>query len=88
LPTMNISLPENLKDFVESRVQSGDYSSVSEFMRELVRREQKEQLRDQLEQKLLDGLNSGESIESTPAMWRDLHQEVRAIARRIKQRGR
>jgi hypothetical protein len=40
MPTMNISLPENLKEFVESQVQSGDYSSVSEFMRRLVRREQ------------------------------------------------
>ena len=50
MPTMNISLPENLKEFVESRVQSGDYSSISEFMRELVRREQKERLREQLEQ--------------------------------------
>jgi len=42
MPTMNISLPENLKEFVESQVQSGNYSTVSEFMRELVRREQKD----------------------------------------------
>ena len=49
MPTMNISLPENLKDFVESQVQSGDYSSVSEFMRDLVRREQKNRQREALE---------------------------------------
>ena len=42
MPTMNISLPENLKEFIESQVQSGNYSSVSEFMRESVRREQKD----------------------------------------------
>ena len=84
MPTMNISLPENLKEFVESQVKSGDYSSISEFMRELVRREQKERLREQLEQRLLEGQNSGEGIESTPEMWRNLHQEARELARKLK----
>jgi antitoxin ParD1/3/4 len=88
MPTMNISLPENLKEFVESQVQSGDYSSVSEFMRELVRREQKERLREQVEQRLLEGLNSGEGTESTPEMWRNLHQEVRELARKLKRQDR
>jgi len=88
MPTMNISLPENLKEFVESQVQSGDYSSVSEFMRELVRREQKERLREQVEQRLLEGLNSGEGVESTPEMWRNLHQEVRELARKLKRQDR
>jgi antitoxin ParD1/3/4 len=81
---MNISLPENLKEFVESQVQSGD----SEFMRELVRREQKERSREQLEQRLLEGLHSGDGIESTPEMWRDLHQEVRELARKMKRQNR
>ena len=88
MPTMNISLHENLKEFVESQVQSGDYSSASEFMRELVRREQKERLREQLELRLLEGLNSGDGIESSPEMWRDLHQEVRELARKLKRQNR
>ncbi|MGO8709693.1 MAG: type II toxin-antitoxin system ParD family antitoxin [Terracidiphilus sp.] len=77
MPTMNISLPENLKDFVESQVQSGDYSSVSEFMRDLVRREQKNRQREALELQLLQGLNSGESIDSTPEMWDSLRERLR-----------
>ena len=88
MPTMNISLPENLKEFVESQVQSGNYSTVSEFMRELVRREQKDRLREQLEQRLLEGLNSGEGVESTPEMWRDLHQKVRELARKMRRQNR
>jgi antitoxin ParD1/3/4 len=88
MPTMNISLPENLKEFVESQVQSGNYSTVSEFMRELVRREQKDRLREQLEQRLLEGLNSGEGVESTPEMWRDLHQGVRELARNMRRQNR
>ncbi len=77
MPTMNISLPENLKDFVESQVQSGDYSSVSEFMRDLVRREQKNRQREALELQLLQGLTSGESIDSTPEMWDSLRERLR-----------
>lgn len=77
MPTMNISLPENLKEFVDARVQSGDYSSVSEFMRTLVRREQKDREREQLELRILEGLSSGEAAEVSPEMWDQLRQRLR-----------
>jgi len=77
MPTMNISLPENLKEFVESQVQSGDYSSVSEFMRTLVRREQKDRERERLELRILEGLNSGDAIKVTPEMWNQLRKRLR-----------
>ena len=84
MPTMNISLPENLKEFVESQVQSGDYSSVSEFMRTLVRREQKDRDREQLELRILEGLGSGDAVEVTPAMWNQLRQRLRERDKRLK----
>jgi antitoxin ParD1/3/4 len=37
---MNISLPEGLKDWAESRVSEGRYSSTSDFVRDLLRRDQ------------------------------------------------
>ena len=84
MPTMNISLPENLKEFVESQVLSGDYSSVSEFMRTLVRREQKDREREQLEVRILEGLGSGDAVEVTPAMWNQVRQRLRERDRRLK----
>ena len=84
MPTMNISLPENLKEFVESRVQSGDYSSVSEFMRTLVRREQKDRDREQLELRILEGLGSGDAVEVTPAMWNELRQRLSKRDNKLK----
>jgi antitoxin ParD1/3/4 len=84
MPTMNISLPANLKEFVESQVQSGDYSSVSEFMRRLVRREQKDREREQLELRILEGLGSGDAVEVTPAMWNQLRQRLRERDKRQK----
>jgi antitoxin ParD1/3/4 len=77
MPTMNISLPENLKEFVESQVQSGDYSSVSEFMRALVRREQRDREREQLELRILEGLSSGDATEVSLEMWNLLRQRLR-----------
>lgn len=40
MATMNVSLPEELKKFVEAQVDEHGYISSSEFVRELIRREQ------------------------------------------------
>lgn len=55
MSTMNISLPETLRSFVDSQVSEGDYGSSSEYMRELLR---KEQDRVRLREMLLDGAAS------------------------------
>ena len=39
---MNISIPEKLKAWVESRVADGDYASSSDYLRDLVRQDQRE----------------------------------------------
>ena len=41
MQTMNISLPDPLKDFVDTQTTSGRYSSVSEYVRELIREDEK-----------------------------------------------
>ncbi len=60
--TMNISLPDLMKAFVEEQVDSGGYGSASEYVRELVRRDQKERAEAKLETLLLQGLESGEPM--------------------------
>jgi antitoxin ParD1/3/4 len=56
MATMNISLPEDLRDFVNRKVAAKSYSSTSEYLRELIRRERDiEMLREQL----LAGRDSG-----------------------------
>ena len=49
---MNISLPETLKSFVDTQVTDGSYTSSSEYVRELLR---KEQDRQKLRKLILDG---------------------------------
>ncbi len=60
--SMNISLPDTMKSFVDEQVRSGGYGTASEYIRELVRRDQKERASARLETLLLEGLESGEPI--------------------------
>lgn len=56
---MNISIPEKLKTFVESRVADGDYSSSSDYLRDLVRRDQRDRERlEWLRAEIQAGFNS------------------------------
>jgi antitoxin ParD1/3/4 len=59
LTTMNISLPEPMREWVEAQVESGTYGNASEYFRSLVRVDQKQKAEAELEAKLLEGLNSG-----------------------------
>jgi antitoxin ParD1/3/4 len=59
MTSLNISLPEPLKAYVEDRVSAGDYGTPSEFIRNLIRQD-KEQRRSRLESELLDALQSKE----------------------------
>jgi antitoxin ParD1/3/4 len=76
MQTMNISLPDPMKQYVEEQVTVGDYSSASEYMRELVRADQKRNAREQLERTLLESLLEGEAQEATPEFWSTLRAEL------------
>lgn len=55
MTTMNVSLPDNLKIYVDTQVQQGNYGSTSEYIRQLIR---KDHDRRQLRDALLDGARS------------------------------
>jgi antitoxin ParD1/3/4 len=55
MTTMNVSIPDELKAFVDEQVGSGGYGSTSEFVRDLIRREQD---RQRLRTLLFDGAES------------------------------
>ena len=57
---MNISIPEKLKGWCEARVAEGRYSSTSDYVRDLVRRDQEaEEQRRRLQAAIDEGLASG-----------------------------
>ena len=55
--TMNISLPESMKSFIDDRLEN--YGSASEYVRELIRADQRRVEEAKLEKLLLERLNSG-----------------------------
>lgn len=78
MQTMNISLPDPLREFVEGQVSSGRYSSTSEYVRELIREDEKRKTQAKLEALLMEGIQSGESTEMTAQDWEDIRREALA----------
>ena len=72
---MNISLPEELKRYVEAQTRAG-YSTPSEFVRELIRQDRRRRSQENLEQLLVEGLDSGESIAVDDRFRADLKREA------------
>lgn len=79
--SMNISLPESMKNFVDAEVASGGYGTASEFIRDLLRDAQKRKARASVDGLLLQGLQS-EASELTRADWNQLKRRVRNRSRK------
>ena len=70
MTTMNISLPENLKEFVDIRVQDGGYSTSSEYVRELIRKDQT-RLGECIAVLVQEALDSGPAVPVDARYWQD-----------------
>ena len=76
MASLNISLPQSLKDYVEDQVKDSGYRTPSEYVRELLRQDQERRASRKLEAMLLEGLNSGEPIEITPEYWENKRRQL------------
>lgn len=57
---MSFALPESLREYIDARVRDGSYGNTSEYLRDLIRRDQHEQAVQRLRDLIADGLASGE----------------------------
>jgi len=78
MTSLTISLPESVRDYIVSRVQNSDFSTPSDYLRSLVREEQKRHEEAKLESMLLEALNTEGAIEMTPQYWQTKRQNFRA----------
>ena len=83
MTSLNISLPENLKSYVEGQVATGDWGTPSEYVRELIRQDKERRLGN-LEQELVAAAKGGR-IELPVAEIRSKGL-VRALRERVRQR--
>ena len=73
MATMNISLPDSLKDFVDEQVAERGYSTSSEYVRELIR---KDKDREHVRKLLLEGAASPPAGPADDAYFDRLHKRI------------
>lgn len=61
--TMSIAIPDELRGYIDERVRSGEYGNSSEYLRELIRRDRRDQAAVRLGALIADGIESGEGRE-------------------------
>ncbi|MGO8786163.1 MAG: type II toxin-antitoxin system ParD family antitoxin [Terriglobia bacterium] len=77
MTSFNISMPKALKQYIEEQVAGGTYSTPSEFVRELIREDQKRRTKEEIEAALLQGLRSGPAVEIDATYWARRRKELR-----------
>ena len=88
MTTINFALPEAMKEWVEAQVKGGSYGNVSEYIRELIRQDQKRRAEERLEALLVEGLNSGNAGPMTRKNWDELKRKVARRAGNGRMGGR
>ena len=73
--TLNISLPDAMREWIDAQVDSGEYANASDYIRDLVRHDQRE--RDAVRLALIEGEKSGRSSRSVTAIARSTKRRLR-----------
>ena len=78
MATMTVSLPEPMKDWIEAQIRLGDYASVSDYVRDLIRRDrdrrEQELTLDAVQQKLAASRQSGISGRSVDEIFAEARE--------------
>jgi len=56
MATLNVSMPDELRAFIEARVNTGEYQSASDYLRDLIRHDH-----DEMDRLLMEGIESGQA---------------------------
>lgn len=70
---MNVSLPDPMKSWIEKQVHPGQYSNAGDYVRDLIRQDQKYQdKRETLIKALIAGENSDVFKRTAGGIWQDI----------------
>ena len=85
MATMNVSLPDQMKEWVEEQTQNGRFGNASDYVRDLIRRDQEAVA--QLQALIDEGLSSGVSNKSLDEIFADARREsiahIQALAAEV-----
>jgi antitoxin ParD1/3/4 len=85
--SMNISLPADLRELVDEKLQRDRYSSASEYVRELIREDMKREARERVDVLLLKSLGS-KKRKVTPGWKKEKEALISRNSRTNRQRSR
>jgi antitoxin ParD1/3/4 len=82
MATMNVSLPDPMKDWVEAQARTGRYSNASDYVRDLIRRDQERAAkREEMQRLITQGIESGISTRSMKEILKVAHDQAAGTAR-------
>ena len=84
---MNVSLPVDLKHWVDEQVESGGYGTASEFLRDMLRRARERQFRRRIDEMLVEAVEGGTTV-MTDADWTSIRKAARASVVQPKRKKR
>lgn len=76
MATMNISIPDKMKEYVESQLAESGYRSVDEYILHLLEEDKRRKAAGKLEERLVEGLTSGEPRPFTASVLADIRRQV------------
>ena len=88
MASLNVSLSDDLRAYVDERVRRGGFSTPSEFVRQLIREDQRQEADRRLEALLLEGLDSGAARKITEKDWKQVRAAVKNTLAARRTRGR
>ena len=67
-----IILPDEIQSLIDAEVREHGFADAADYLATLVRQDQKRRAKDELEQYILEGIDSGDYVEMTTETWREL----------------
>jgi antitoxin ParD1/3/4 len=83
---MNVSLPRELKKWVDEQVKIGGYGTASEYLRDMLRRARERQLRRRIDTGLVEAIQEGAQTIMDDADWASIRRAARAEVAKAKRK--
>ncbi len=78
MASLNVAMPDELREFVEQRTKTGGFSTPTEYVRHLIRSDLERERQRRLEAALLERIDDQEYSDVTPKDLEDLRARVEA----------
>jgi antitoxin ParD1/3/4 len=76
MASLNVHMPPDLRDFVDQRTKKGGFSTPTEYVRHLIREDQRREAERRIEELFLEGVKSGRAKGSLEDLFKRLHKFV------------